>query len=368
MKVIQILPELNGGGVERGTLELGRFLVKKGHESLVVSNGGRMVAGLEEGGSRHIALPVHKKRLGSLRQVRVLRKLFQKEKPDILHLRSRLPAWLAWLAWRKMDPETRPRLVTTVHGFYSVNRYSAVMTFGEKVICVSDSVKDYVLRNYPKVPPEKLTVIHRGVDPEQYPFGYRPSESWLNQWYRDFPETREKFLLTLPGRITRLKGHEDLIQMIAALPKDQPIHAVIAGGAEAKKVAYLAELKDMAQKQGISDRLTFAGHRSDMKEVLALSDVVLSLSQKPESFGRTTLEALCLGKAVIGYDHGGVGEILRHLFPQGLIPFGDLAALQKTLQAWVPQPPRPNPENPFTLEKMLVNTLASYEEIVAGRT
>ena len=109
MKVIQILPELNAGGVERGTLEVGKYLVEQGHESLVISNGGRQVAQLEAEGSRHITLPVHKKRLRSLKQVKVLRELFEKERPDILHLRSRLPAWLAWLAWRKDGPSSPAR-------------------------------------------------------------------------------------------------------------------------------------------------------------------------------------------------------------------------------------------------------------------
>ena len=104
MKVIQILPELNSGGVERGTLEVGKYLVDQGHESIVISNGGRLVAQLEAEGSRHITLPVHKKRLSSLKQVKVLRRLLEQERPDILHLRSRLPAWLAYLAWRKMEP------------------------------------------------------------------------------------------------------------------------------------------------------------------------------------------------------------------------------------------------------------------------
>ena len=133
MKVMQVLPELNSGGVERGTLEVADFLVKQGHEALVVSNGGRQVEKLEESGARHIAMPVHRKSLSSLFQVRPFRKLLEQEKPDILHIRSRVPGWIAYLAWRKMDKTTRPRLVSTVHGFYSVNRYSAVMTKGERV-------------------------------------------------------------------------------------------------------------------------------------------------------------------------------------------------------------------------------------------
>lgn len=123
MKVIQILPELNVGGVERGTLEVGKYLVEQGHASIVVSNGGRLVEQLEAEGSRHIALPVHKKRLRSLKLVKVLRHLLEIEKPDIFHLRSRLPAWLAWLAW--LDSRTRPRLVTTMHGRNRVVREEA---------------------------------------------------------------------------------------------------------------------------------------------------------------------------------------------------------------------------------------------------
>lgn len=363
MKVIQMLPELNSGGVERGTLEVGKYLVENGHDSIVISNGGRLVRQLENEGSRHIELPVHKKRLSSLRQIAVLRQIFEQEKPGILHLRSRLPAWLAYLAWRKMDPKNRPRLITTVHGFNSVNAYSAIMTKGERVICVSECVKNYVLKNYPKVPSSRIRVIHRGVDPKELSCAYRPSLEWQDRWYRDFPETKGKFLITLPGRITRLKGHEDLIQLMAVLPKEQAIHAIIAGGAEAKKASYLAELHALAKKYGIAERLTFAGHRTDMKEVLALSDVVLSLSQKPESFGRTTLEALCLGRPVLGYNHGGVGEILQHLFPHGLIPFGDISSLQNTILEWFSATPCPVIENPFTLDVMLRETLAVYSEL-----
>ena len=105
MKVVQILPELNSGGVERGTLETGKYLVENGHESLVISNGGQLVKQLESEGSSHITAPIHKKRLCSLKQVKAIRAYLIDERPDIIHLRSRLPAWLAWLAWRKLDPK-----------------------------------------------------------------------------------------------------------------------------------------------------------------------------------------------------------------------------------------------------------------------
>ena len=127
MKVLQVLPNLNSGGVERGTVEFARELVKQGHESFVMSNGGRLVAQLESEGSGHIHQPVHRKSLWTLRLVRPVRKLLQELKPDIIHVRSRAPAWIIWLAWRKLPVATRPRLVSTFHGLYSVNFYSAVM-------------------------------------------------------------------------------------------------------------------------------------------------------------------------------------------------------------------------------------------------
>lgn len=361
MKVIQILPELNAGGVERGTLEVGKYLVEQGHESIVISNGGRLVEQLEAEGSRHITLPVHKKRLSSLTQIKVLRRLFETEQPDIIHLRSRLPAWLAYLAWRKMDTETRPRLITTVHGFNSVNAYSAIMTKGEQVICVSNSVKEYILRHYPKVQEEKIHVVHRGVDPKLYPFGHEPSAEWRKSFADAFPQTRGRKLITLPGRITRLKGHNDFLELIARLPAD--FHGVIAGGTAPKKAGYLAEVEASIRSAGLEGRVTITGHRGDLREILALSDIVLSLTQQPESFGRTTLEALCLGRPVIGYEHGGVGEILHEIFPQGKVSFGDISSIAVKIEQWQKHPEQPPKNNAFTLEKMLHETLALYQNL-----
>ncbi len=366
VKVIQILPELNSGGVERGTLEVGQFLSKSGHNSVVISNGGCLVEQLEAEGSRHISLPVHKKHLNSIGQIKVLRSLFEKEQPDIIHLRSRLPAWLAWLAWHKMDPNTRPRLVTTVHGFNSINRYSKIMTSGEIVICVSNSVKDYVIEHYPDIPESKLEVVHRGVDPASYPNGYRPDQTWSRAWNLEFPETVNRKLVTLPGRITRLKGHEDFLKIIERLPSNY--HGIIAGGAHVKKAAYLQEIKQLAKSMGIADQITFTGHRNDFREILAISDVILSLTQQPESFGRTTLEALCLGKPVLGYKHGGVGEILDQMFPQGKIEFGDVEAISNQILAWKQAPPAlPRQENSLTLDQMLYGILSVYEKLSARK-
>jgi glycosyltransferase involved in cell wall biosynthesis len=238
MKILQILPELNAGGVERGTLELAGHLVREGHEALVVSNGGRLVAELEKSGARHVAMAVHRKSLATLFQVRRLRKFLAETRPDIVHLRSRVPAWVAWLAWRGMDPATRPRLVSTVHGFYSVNRYSAVMTRGERVIAVSASIRDYILANYPQTRPDVIRVIPRGIRPGDFGVGFRPDADWLERWKAEQPGLGGREILLLPGRITRLKGHEDFFRLVSALRSEgRPAIGLIAGDTHPKKRA-----------------------------------------------------------------------------------------------------------------------------------
>lgn len=365
MKVVQLLPELDSGGVERGTLELARHLVAQGHESIVISGGGRLVQTLEKEGSHHLAWPIGRKRLGTLRMVPKLRRWLEAEKPDILHLRSRVPAWVAFLAWRGMNPATQPRLVTTVHGFNSVNRYSEIMTCGERVICVSDSIRGFVAQHYPKASPSKLRVIHRGVDPAEYPHGWQPSAEWRTSFEEEFPEVRGKRLVTLPGRITRLKGHEDFLRILAGL-KDFSVHGVIAGGAHPKKQAYLAEIKALTDAAGLRHQVTFTGNRSDLKNILAISDVVLSLTSQPESFGRTTLEALSLGVPVAGYEHGGVGEQLDVLFPAGKIPSGDTLKATAVVRSFLENRPALPASHPFTLQHMLDQTVAVYQELLAS--
>lgn len=362
---MQLLPELNSGGVERGTLEIARALVAQGHQSLVVSNGGRLVSQLEAEGSTHLTLPVHKKSLSSLWQIRPLRQLIEQHQPDIVHIRSRVPAWLTHFALRKIPKNKRPHLISTVHGFYSVNRYSAIMTQAEKVIAVSDSVVTYITDHYKNCPPQDIVRIYRGIDPAAFPHNYQPSAQWLNQVFKEFPELENKFLLCLPGRITRLKGHESLIELMQKLGEQYPqLHAVIVGGADAKKQAYLSELQITIQTKGLADKITFVGHRSDIREWLAFSDIVLSLSNQAETFGRTALEALSVGTPVIGWNRGGVAEILSNVYPQGLVEVENEKALLETVKKHIEQPQAVAPVTMFSLKDMCDQTLALYETVL----
>lgn len=365
MKVIQILPELNGGGVERGTLEVAAFIVDRGDESIVISNGGRMVEELEKAGSRHLQMPVHRKALASLWQIPRLRRLLIAENPDIIHLRSRLPAWLSWLAWKSLPRASRPRLVTTVHGFYSINAYSAVMTRGEAVIAVSESVREYVLKNYPQTDPAKVRVIHRGVEESEYPAGFSPSAEWLTTWRTAQPQLAGRIPLLMPGRLTRWKGQEDFVRLILRLTEaGVPVHGLIVGEPHPKKLAYLDELKELVTSLGVTGHVSFLGHRTDLREIMAVSEIVYSLSHQPEAFGRVSLEALALGKPVIAYDHGGVAEQLRVMFPQGLVKVGDLECAIDLTREILKGRPTPSSAGGFTLKRMLESTLDVYQAVL----
>ena len=366
LTVVQILPAMASGGVERGTVEVGAELVRRGHRAIVISAGGRMVHELARHKVEHVEWTIGAKSLATLRFIRKLRKFLRDEHVDILHARSRLPAWIAYRAWRGMDPRNRPRFVTTVHGFYSVSRYSAVMTKGERVIAVSEAARRYVEDNYPAVERARIVVIPRGVDPKLYPYGHRPSPSWSHTWFQKYPHLLERLVLTLPGRLTRLKGHEDFIELIARLAaRGLPVHGLVVGGEDPRRLKYAEGLRRSVRERGLEAHITFTGERSDMREVYASSNLVLSLSRQPESFGRTVLEALTLGVPVVGYDHGGVGEILANIFPEGRVPVGDLDELAVKVEGFLAKTPSVPGGHPYTLQRMLDSTLDLYAALAA---
>jgi len=366
LTVVQMLPELDGGGVERGTLEIGKYLVDHGHKSIVISGSGRMVEQLVQEGSEHIDWQVGKKSLSTLCYVKKVRNFLRKTQPDILHLRSRLPAWIGYLAWKKLPESNRPKLVTTVHGRYSVNKYSGVMVRGEKVIAVSEMIRKYILNNY-AVNPDAIQVIYRGVDTREYEFGFMPDENWQERWFKEFSQTKGAQILTLPGRLTRLKGHEDFIKIISALvDSGHKVHGLIVGGVHPKKKQYEEELKKQIAELDLKSHITFTGHRNDLKEIISISTIIYSLSSVPESFGRTTLEALSIGRPVIGYSHGGVQEQLEQIFPEGLISVGSIQKAISTTNLFLNKVPILQPQRTFTLDSMCSQTLSIYQELCNG--
>ncbi|MBL1142240.1 MAG: glycosyltransferase [Proteobacteria bacterium] len=360
--ILQILPELDCGGVERGTLEVAAELVRRGHRSIVVSGTGQMVPQLIAEGSEHINLPVGKKSLfTAIRLIPRLRQLFKEQQINIIHARSRLPAWLAYLAWKKLDPENRPRFITTVHGPYTVNRYSKIMVSGERIIAVSEYIKNYILKNYPDVNENKIETIHRGISKEKFPYGFNASGEWLSKWKRDHPNLSDKFIITLPGRITRWKGHNDFIDIIIKAKNDGlNVHGIFAGGTDPGKDKYLNELKSIIDTNGMNDYFTFLGQRNDMKEIISSSDIVLSLAITPEAFGRTALEALSLGVPVIAYDHGGAKEILAKMFPEGRATPLDTDDVNSLIKKFHSSMPEVKNQVAFSLNNMLDKTISCY--------
>lgn len=368
MSVVQVLPALEMGGVERGTIEVARRLVMEGHRSTVISAGGRLVEQLAREGSTHLEWDIGAKRLATLRWIPRLRRYLREARPDVLHLRSRLPAWMAYWAWNGLPAAQRPALVTTVHGFYTPGRYGSVMVRGERIIAISESVRAHVLEHYPRVDPARIRVIHRGVDPTVYPHGYRPPAEWLTTWRAQHPELQGQYVLTLPARLSRWKGQEDFITIVAALrAQGVPAHGLLVGGTHPRKRHYEAELRTQIAARNMNRHITLLGHRGDLREIMAVSDVVLSLSRDPEAFGRVSLEALSLGRPVAAYAHGGVGEQLAALLPQGAVPVGDSDRAVALLGEWRRAPPTVPVEQPYTLERMLSATLEVYREAVAAR-
>jgi len=365
LTVVQLLPALQSGGVERSTLEIADALVRAGHRAVVVSAGGRLVEPLLASGAEHLTLDLGRKSLWTLRHVPALRRLFADLGADIVHARSRLPAWLAWHALRGMPADARPRFVTTVHGLNSPGRYSAVMTYGERVICVSNTVRDYVLRHYPKTEPGKLRTIPRGLDIAQFPRRLRPdprARAWAASLVPGLEADRP--LLLLPGRGTRLKGHADGLRLLAALrTQGRDARLWLPGAREAGREDYVRELEAEAAQLGVADAVAFTPPTDRIAEAYAASDLVLQLSRKPEAFGRTVLEALAVGRPVLGWRHGGVGELLDELQPEGAVPPFEALALAAAAIPLLDRPPPPLARIPYTLQAMQASTLKVYDEL-----
>lgn len=362
MKVVQVLPALELGGVERGTLDIAKALVEAGHESVVISAGGRLVKQLEDEGSRHVSWDLGKKSLFTFLKLWSVRRWLRKEKPDIVHVRSRMPAWVVWLAWRGMPKNNRPRFITTLHGMHSVNWYSAIMAKGERVICVSETCKKYLFENYEVDNPEKVTVIHRGIDEDYFARGFKPAEEWKEEFFAQYPECLGKKLICFPGRITRWKGHLDLVEVVDRLKEQRNDFRVLIVGSEGKG-SFASELNAAIAERNLEKYFVFLGTRADMREVYALSAATLSLTRTTaESFGRAVVESIAVGTPVVAYRYGAVAETMKTLSPENLCSAGDIEMIsQKTLALFDEH--LTLPVNTYTLTKMRKQTIELYRRV-----
>ena len=305
MKIIQVIPELNEGGVERGVVELNREFVKKGIESFVISNGGKLVEQIEKDNGKHITFDVCSKNIfTAFSRIRALKNILKRLNPDIIHVRSRVPAWLVYFANKSLNI----KIVSTVHGFNSVGFYSSIMQRADAVICVSNSIKEYIQKHY-QTNENKITVIPRGIDLELF----NPkniNHIFINNFKKEF-NLEEKFIVSSIGRVTQLKDYETFIKAIFKVKKEIPnVIGLIVGGVRSDKQNYLDSLKNLIKELNLEGNIIFTGSQSKIEQIYALSNVVISSSKKPESFGRAVAEAICMNKPVIATNHGGVKDII----------------------------------------------------------
>ncbi|TLP37801.1 glycosyltransferase family 4 protein [Arcobacter arenosus] len=306
MKIVQLLPELNEGGVERGVVELNREYVKEGLDSFVISAGGKLENKIEEDGGTHIKFDVCSKNIFTIfSRVSKLKKILTEINPDIIHVRSRVPAWLVFLANKSLGF----KIVSTVHGFNSVGFYSSIMQKADAVICVSNSIKEYIQKNY-NTNENKITVIPRGIDLEV--FNPQNIDKDFIENFKIKYRLEDKFIVTSVGRVTQLKDYETFIKAISLVKNDKPnIVGLIVGGVRSDKEEYLNSLKKFIKEQNLKENILFTGSQNKIAEIYDLSDVVVSSSKKPESFGRSVAEAIALNTPVIATNHGGVKDIIR---------------------------------------------------------
>ena len=328
--VLQVLPSLVTGGVERGTIEITQAVAEGGGVALVASAGGRMVGQVAHAGGRHITMPLDTRNPVALwRNAARLEALVRREGVVIVHARSRAPAWSAWLACRR----TGAHFVTTYHGTYAENLpfkrvYNSVMARGEIVIAASRFIAE-LIRAQHGVPAERIRVIPRGVDPARFDPD-AVSADRLARLSRAWRLPDGAPTVVLPGRLTAWKGHAVLISALARLANRDAIAVLV--GSDQGRHRYAAALVRQARALGVADRLRLVGECDDMPAALKLSDVVVHASTQAEAFGRVVIEAQAMGRVVIAADLGGPVETVEHEVTGLRVRPGDAAALAAAIE------------------------------------
>jgi glycosyltransferase involved in cell wall biosynthesis len=365
MHIVQALVSLNIGGSELVATELSEYLVRNGNKVTIIAADGPLGPRARASGADHLDWPVGKKRLATLRYIKRLSDWLADERPDIVHVHSRLPAWICWRAINRLAPQQRPAFVTTMHGHYSVSRYSSVMARGGKTIAVSEHIRRYTLKNYASARAEDVVTIHGGASRKLFPYGHHYPQGWRELAEREFPELKGKRWLLLPGRITRWKGHVAFMHLINALKEEFPdIQGLFVGGGRPGS-RYQLELETLADKTGIGDKITFTGNRLDIRDWMSASEIVFNLSNDPpEAFGRTVLETLCLGRPMIAWNHGGAAEILASMFPQGAVDLLNYQQLESRAREFLASRPVVQQSNAFSLEASMDKHLALYQNLL----
>jgi len=375
MKILQVLPALEAGGVERGAVEMVQAIVAAGGSAVVASAGGRLVAQVERAGGQHIPLALMTKDpVNILLNAGRLARLIRTQNIGLVHARSRAPAWSALGAARR----TQIPFVTTWHGIYGEDfpgkrLYNSVMARGDRVIAISRYIADRAATAY-GVEPSRLRIIPRGVDPDIFDPArvsgdrvHRLAEAWR------IPTGAR--VVMLPARLTRWKGAETLLEAIARLGDRDDLFCVLVGGDQGR-TGYTSALTARAEKLALAPRLRLAGHCDDMPAALMLADVVVSASLKPEPFGRTVIEAQAMARPIVAFNHGGAAETVRDGQTGLLVPPGDIAGLATAIgralaltgqaRAALGQQARQAVLEGFTTSAMQAATIGVYRELLGA--
>lgn len=356
MRILHIIPALESGGVERGTIDLATTLVNAGETVIVISGGGRLVKDLEDNGIIHIKLPVGGKSPLALFYALRVASIIKSHKIEIVHASSRVPAWIGFIACRL----TRAAFVTSCHGFYSRQPLSYVMGWGKLVMVISEAIRRRMKDAF-GVPEEKIRLVPRGLDLSRYLYS-------VEKYERD----KNFFTVINVARLTPLKGQREFIRaMKRVLEKNRNVETQIVGGAQNGKEHYLAELRDLVGRLGIKERVGFLGLRADVPELLKKADCLVLSTNVPEGFGRTVIEAGAVGTAVCASETGGIKEIIEDGVSGLLFPPGDEAKMAGAILRMLSDAElrkkcaanlRRKVEESFTLDKMASRTLAVYKE------
>ncbi|WP_029012352.1 glycosyltransferase family 4 protein [Niveispirillum irakense] len=328
--ILQVIPTLVTGGAERGCIDMAAAIQRAGGTAIVVSAGGPMARELERYGARHITLPVQSKNPITIRRnANRLVEIIREYRVNLIHARSRAPAWSAmWAARRTGIP-----FVTTFHAPYNFKSrlkrwYNSVMAQGDRIICVSGFVYDHVASTY-GVGPDRLRLIHRGVDVENMAPD-KVTQARMAQLIQQWRLPEDQRIVLLPGRLTRWKGQTVVIDAIARLGR-KDVRAVLVGGDQGR-TDYRAELENQIRLSGLEGQVSIVGHCNDMAAAYMLSDVVVSASIEPEAFGRIIAEAQAMGRPVIVSNLGAVKETVIDGTTGLVVPPNDPDALAKAIQ------------------------------------
>lgn len=372
--VLQVLPELETGGVELGTVEVASELQAHGIKNFVASKGGRMEHDLQKLGVPHFKLNLKSKNpVTILKNAKKLEAFIKENGINIVHARSRAPAWSAYLAAKRAGVH----YMATFHGTYGLGPwgikkiYNKIMVMGERVIVISNHIKNHVLKNY-KVAEDKLRLIYRCVNLERFSPEAVSQERMINK-IKEYNIPEDKPVLFLGGRITKWKGQHILIEALSKM-KNQDYYCIIAGD-EQGRAEYFNLLRSLAKKYNLGNKIGIYGKVLDMPAAMMVSDVVLSTAIEPEAFGRISIEGQAMGKIVVASNIGGsidtitdgiTGKLYQFDDPQALADALDWAlSLSMSEKKKISAAAQKNVRENFTKEIMCDKTIKVYEELLA---